>query len=558
VIFLKPATSVVGPNANVVYPSISKEVHHEAELAVVIGRVARHVRAEDASSYIFGLHRRQRRHGPRPAAARTASGPGPRGSTRSARWGRPSRPSSTLSSGWASWAGSTVRSGRPGSPSDMVFGVAEIVEFVSRVMTLLPGDVILTGTPAGVGPVEPGDLMEVEIDGIGTLARTGWRPPDDGAGPDRPVAHRLPCTSARPEPPSSTGSTLGTTAGSSSSGSTTPTASARPPSSSRTSSARCAGWGSTGTRGRGGRAARHIPPIRPLRRYREVAQELVESGAAYHDDRTPESSTSAARPGAERRPAPRALHPPARARPPRSGRSVWRCLPTRRSCSTTGTGRGPLRADSLDDFVILRATAPPPITWPRRSTTSTTRSPTSPGARTSSLHPQAHPPHPGDGRRAAHLRPPSPPVRHRREEAVQASRGHRRSRVPGGGLPARGDLQLPGPWAGRSGRDTIFTRTRRWPRSTWPTSQKNPAVFDPDKLEWMNGEYVRAMDPDGSSRVRPVLAEVSGGSRPTVGRLRRRWPRWYRSEPTSSRGRGPQVRFLFEDLEGYDEHRGRR
>jgi 2-keto-4-pentenoate hydratase/2-oxohepta-3-ene-1,7-dioic acid hydratase in catechol pathway len=50
-----------------------------------------------------------------------------------------------------------------------VFGVAEILENVTAVMTLLPGDVILTGTPAGVGKVEPGDVMEVEVDGIGTL-----------------------------------------------------------------------------------------------------------------------------------------------------------------------------------------------------------------------------------------------------------------------------------------------------------------------------------------------------------------------------------------------------
>ena len=56
-----------------------------------------------------------------------------------------------------------------GFTSDMVFGVAELVEFVTAVMTLLPGDVILTGTPAGVSKVEPGDLMEVEIDGIGVL-----------------------------------------------------------------------------------------------------------------------------------------------------------------------------------------------------------------------------------------------------------------------------------------------------------------------------------------------------------------------------------------------------
>jgi 2-keto-4-pentenoate hydratase/2-oxohepta-3-ene-1,7-dioic acid hydratase in catechol pathway len=52
----------------------------------------------------------------------------------------------------------------------MVFGVAEIIEYVTAFTTMLPGDVILTGTPSGVGPVEPGDLMEVEIDGIGTLS----------------------------------------------------------------------------------------------------------------------------------------------------------------------------------------------------------------------------------------------------------------------------------------------------------------------------------------------------------------------------------------------------
>ena len=51
----------------------------------------------------------------------------------------------------------------------MIFGVAELVEFITRVMTLLPGDVILTGTPAGVGPVEPGQVMEVEVEGIGVL-----------------------------------------------------------------------------------------------------------------------------------------------------------------------------------------------------------------------------------------------------------------------------------------------------------------------------------------------------------------------------------------------------
>ena len=56
-----------------------------------------------------------------------------------------------------------------GFTSDMVFGVAELIEFITQVMTLLPGDVVLMGTPSGVGPVHPGDTMEVEVDGIGTL-----------------------------------------------------------------------------------------------------------------------------------------------------------------------------------------------------------------------------------------------------------------------------------------------------------------------------------------------------------------------------------------------------
>jgi 2-keto-4-pentenoate hydratase/2-oxohepta-3-ene-1,7-dioic acid hydratase in catechol pathway len=57
-----------------------------------------------------------------------------------------------------------------GSTADLVFGVAELVEFVTRVMTLLPGDVILTGTPSGVGPIESGDRVDVEIEGIGVLS----------------------------------------------------------------------------------------------------------------------------------------------------------------------------------------------------------------------------------------------------------------------------------------------------------------------------------------------------------------------------------------------------
>lgn len=168
IIFLKPATSVIGPDANVVHPAITENVHHEAELAVVISRVARHVKAEDASSYIMGY-----------TAANDVSARDLQ--KRDGQWARAKGFDTFCPLGPAieteldpleklaviCRVNGEVR--QAGFTSDMVFGVAELMEFVTAVMTLLPGDVILTGTPGGVSKVEPGDLMEVEIDGIGVL-----------------------------------------------------------------------------------------------------------------------------------------------------------------------------------------------------------------------------------------------------------------------------------------------------------------------------------------------------------------------------------------------------
>jgi 2-keto-4-pentenoate hydratase/2-oxohepta-3-ene-1,7-dioic acid hydratase in catechol pathway len=167
-IFMKPATSVIGPNQAVVYPTLSQNVHHEAELAVVISRPARSVKAEDASQYIFGYTAAndvtardlQRKDGQwtRGKGFDTFCPLGPAIETEL-------DPLERLAvicrvNGELRQAGFT---------SDMVFGVAELVEYITAFTTLLPGDVVLTGTPSGVGPVEPGDVMEVEIDGIGTL-----------------------------------------------------------------------------------------------------------------------------------------------------------------------------------------------------------------------------------------------------------------------------------------------------------------------------------------------------------------------------------------------------
>ena len=168
VVVLKPATSVVGPDSSVVYPTSSRDVRHGAQLAVVMGRVARNVRAEDASRYVFGY-----------TAANDM--------TAVDLWGRDGE--STRAKGFDTFCplGPAVETEldplerlavicrvdgevrQAGFTSDLLFGVAETIEFVSKVMTLLPGDVILTGTPSGASTVLPGDFMEVEVDGIGTL-----------------------------------------------------------------------------------------------------------------------------------------------------------------------------------------------------------------------------------------------------------------------------------------------------------------------------------------------------------------------------------------------------
>ncbi len=167
-IFMKPATSVVGPEGPVVYPASSQEVHHEAELAVVMSKVARHVKAEDASNYILGYTaandvtardlQRQDGHWTRAKSFDTFCPLGPAIETEL-------DPLERLAV--ICRVNGEVR--QAGFTSDMVFGVAALIEFVTAIMTLLPGDVLCTGTPSGVSAVNVGDTMEVEIDGIGTL-----------------------------------------------------------------------------------------------------------------------------------------------------------------------------------------------------------------------------------------------------------------------------------------------------------------------------------------------------------------------------------------------------
>ncbi len=165
--FLKPNTSVVGPGDRITYPAQSGEVHFEGELAVVIGRICRDVPTERWKDVVHGFtigndvtaRDLQRKDGQftRAKGFDTFCPLGP--------WVETDLDVSDLRV-------QTFLNGEPkqdGRTSDLIFDVPTLIAHVSSVMTLLPGDVILTGTPEGVGPMNAGDEVEVSIQGIGNL-----------------------------------------------------------------------------------------------------------------------------------------------------------------------------------------------------------------------------------------------------------------------------------------------------------------------------------------------------------------------------------------------------
>ena len=166
-LFVKPNTSVVGPDDPIVLPHWSTEVHHEAELAVVIGKVTKEVSAERALDQVFGFTVAN------DVTARDAQ-------RTDSQWLRAKGFDSACPLGPVVVPGldpadlavvarvnGQVR--QQARTTDLIFDVAFLVSYVSEVCTLLPGDVILTGTPAGVGPIEHGDVVECEVEGIGVL-----------------------------------------------------------------------------------------------------------------------------------------------------------------------------------------------------------------------------------------------------------------------------------------------------------------------------------------------------------------------------------------------------
>jgi 2-keto-4-pentenoate hydratase/2-oxohepta-3-ene-1,7-dioic acid hydratase in catechol pathway len=179
-LFLKPPSSLAGPGDAVVLPPESKHVEHEAELAVVVGRRCSKVTRESAMDYVLGYTCAC------DVSARDLQ-------KKDGQWARakgfdtfcPMGPWIETDLDWRAapircLVGGQVR--QSSTTADMVFDVPTLVSFISRMMTLEPGDVILTGTPEGVSPIKPGDKLDVEIGGIGILKlHVESRPPASAA-----------------------------------------------------------------------------------------------------------------------------------------------------------------------------------------------------------------------------------------------------------------------------------------------------------------------------------------------------------------------------------------
>ncbi len=167
-LFMKPSTSVIGPGAAIRLPASSGRIDYEGELAAVIGRPCRDVRAEDAASVILGYTvandvtaRDQQKADVQFTRAKSYDSFCPLGP-----WIETELDPADL----RITTELDEQVVQDGSTADMVFSVGEFLEYVSGIMTLLPGDVLLTGTPAGVGPMVAGQTVSVTVEGIGTLS----------------------------------------------------------------------------------------------------------------------------------------------------------------------------------------------------------------------------------------------------------------------------------------------------------------------------------------------------------------------------------------------------
>jgi len=168
--FFKPNTSVIGPGEPIIYPAASREVSYEGELALVIGRICKDVPISRVPEVIFGYT--------------VANDVTARDLQRTdGQWARakgydtfcPLGPWITTHQGLEEVAALAIRTTLDGelcqdsNTKEMIFTIPELVVYISSYTTLLPGDVILTGTPPGVGPMLPGQVVSIDIEGIGSL-----------------------------------------------------------------------------------------------------------------------------------------------------------------------------------------------------------------------------------------------------------------------------------------------------------------------------------------------------------------------------------------------------
>jgi 2-keto-4-pentenoate hydratase/2-oxohepta-3-ene-1,7-dioic acid hydratase in catechol pathway len=169
-LFLKPPSAILDPGGRIRYPAMVQRVDYEAELAVVIGKKASGIRPQEADQVIFGYtcfndvtaRELQKLDGQwtRAKGFDTFAPVGP--------WIVTDLDPKNLSV--ESYLNGERR--QSGNTADLIFPVREVVSFISQVMTLYPGDLISTGTPSGIGPMKPGDRIEIVIEGIGRLKNT--------------------------------------------------------------------------------------------------------------------------------------------------------------------------------------------------------------------------------------------------------------------------------------------------------------------------------------------------------------------------------------------------
>ncbi len=167
VLFMKPPTAIIGPGEAIIYPPSSKRVDHEAELGVVIGKKARQVSEAEALSHVWGYtcvndvtaRDLQKKDGQwtRGKGFDTFCPVGPHIETEL----------DPLSITVESYLNAELK--QSGNTADLLFPVPFLIAYISEIMTLLPGDLISTGTPEGISPMRPGDVIEVKVEGIGSL-----------------------------------------------------------------------------------------------------------------------------------------------------------------------------------------------------------------------------------------------------------------------------------------------------------------------------------------------------------------------------------------------------